>query len=302
MSQVTGYWAPEGFQKDLQFEVRGIEQDFKFLLLSSQKQPRPVWAENIWYDVQIEKVKDSRYAVEILRSAGQRWVFHELEQNRLSYEIQRNVPSPTSEPIEFLSQKPSHGFGAWTIVNKDTLIFASKTESRFPYGRVEFIPHKSPPNRAYLKLWEFFTTLSEPPHIGDLCVDLGASPGGWTWVMQSLGCKVLAIDRSPLAPQVGKLKNVKFKTGDAFSFDPKSLDKRIDWLLSDVVCYPPKLFTYIKKCVESGVVKNIICTIKFQGATDFKSIRDFLSIPGSQCVHLCHNKHELTWYYKAPQL
>ena len=44
-----------------------------------------------------------------------------------------------------------------------------------------------------------------------------------------------------------------------------------------------------------GLVRNFVCTIKFQGATDFETMRAFAAIPGSRLLHLHHNKHELTW-------
>ena len=58
------------------------------------------------------------------------------------------------------------------------------------------------PSRAYLKLWEAFTVLGIRPAPGDFCIDLGASPGGWTWVLQSLGARVLSIDKGSVEQDV----------------------------------------------------------------------------------------------------
>jgi 23S rRNA (cytidine2498-2'-O)-methyltransferase len=43
------------------------------------------------------------------------------------------------------------------------------------------------------------------------------------------------------------------------------------------------------------LVRNFVCTVKFQGATDHDATSAFAAIPGSQVVHLHHNKHELTF-------
>jgi integrase len=58
--------------------------------------------------------------------------------------------------------------------------------------RVRRVKNGTPkPSRAYLKLWELFTLIGEHPRPGELCLDLGSSPGGWTWVLQRLGARVV---------------------------------------------------------------------------------------------------------------
>jgi 23S rRNA (cytidine2498-2'-O)-methyltransferase len=69
----------------------------------------------------------------------------------------------------------------------------------------------------------------------------------------------------------------------------------VDWLFSDVVCYPKRLLALAKNWLTSGLARRFVCTIKFQGATDFEVMREFAAIPGSKLLHLHHNKHELTW-------
>ena len=46
---------------------------------------------------------------------------------------------------------------------------------------------------------------------------------------------------------------------------------------------------------EPLTVKRFLCTLKFQGDTDFAVMQRFAAVPGSRLVHLHHNKHELTW-------
>jgi 23S rRNA (cytidine2498-2'-O)-methyltransferase len=67
----------------------------------------------------------------------------------------------------------------------------------------------------------------------------------------------------------------------------------VDWLLSDVICYPDKLFEFIGRWAESGLAKRMVITIKFQGEADPAIIEKFQTL--GRVLHLAHNKHELTF-------
>ncbi len=62
-----------------------------------------------------------------------------------------------------------------------------------------------------------------------------------------------------------------------------------------MICYPRRLLDLVRRWLEAGTARNFVCTVKFQGATDFEVQDAFAAIPGSRLVHLHHNKHELTW-------
>ena len=132
------------------------------------------------------------------------------------------------------------------------------------------------------------------PQRGTRCVDAGACPGGWTWVLNNLGAEITAIDRSPLADFLMREPQITFIQHDAFTLTPESLGKQ-DWVCSDVICYPPRLLEWVERWRASGLCSKFICTIKMQGAPDFDTIRRFAEIPHSKIVHLTANKHELTW-------
>jgi 23S rRNA (cytidine2498-2'-O)-methyltransferase len=88
---------------------------------------------------------------------------------------------------------------------------------------------------------------------------------------------------------------VAFQTGNAFALRPEDTEA-LDWLCSDVVCYPAKLWSWLEPWIESGKAKRLIITIKMQGPRpDWETLDRFAAVPGSQLVHLHHNKHELTW-------
>jgi 23S rRNA (cytidine2498-2'-O)-methyltransferase len=80
----------------------------------------------------------------------------------------------------------------------------------------------------------------------------------------------------------------------AFGLDPAAIGP-IDWLFSDVICYPQRLLKLVERWMVAGTCSRFACTIKFQGKTDHATARAFAAIPGSRLMHLHHNKHELTW-------
>jgi 23S rRNA (cytidine2498-2'-O)-methyltransferase len=113
-------------------------------------------------------------------------------------------------------------------------------------------------------------------------------------VLQSLGARVISVDKAPLAPEIATLPRVAFRRTSAFALAPADVGP-VDWLFSDVACYPTRLLALVERWLESGLARNLVCTLKFQGATDHPTARRFAAIPGSRLMHLHHNKHELTW-------
>src|SRR6266481_3768281 len=118
------------------------------------------------------------------------------------------------------------------------------------------------------------------------------------WALYAFGlhrrASVISDDKAPLEPSIAALRGIDFRRASAFSLDPAAIGP-IDWLFSDVICYPARLLRLVETWLASGLARNFVCTLKFQGATDMETAGRFAAIPGSRLVHLCHNKHELTW-------
>jgi 23S rRNA (cytidine2498-2'-O)-methyltransferase len=181
------------------------------------------------------------------------------------------------------------------LLEPELLALSARCSSAFPNGEARFVERADgPPSRAYLKLWEAFARLRRWPAPGDSCIDLGASPGGWTWTLAELGAQVLAIDRAPLDPSLHHHPRVEWRAGSAFALDPTTCG-RVDWLCCDVVAYPTRMRSLVERWLRSGRVRNLIVTVKFQGETDHDAARSFAAIPGGQLFHLAHNRHELTF-------
>jgi 23S rRNA (cytidine2498-2'-O)-methyltransferase len=200
-----------------------------------------------------------------------------------------------AKPLAFPDAAPAAPLGSFTLLDSGTMLASPACSSPFPNGEPAFVEDKDgPPSRAYLKLYEAFTLFGRRPGPGDTCLDLGASPGGWTWVLARLGATVTAYDRADLAPHVASLPNVTVVKGDAFSARPDRVGP-VDWLFSDVICYPEKLLEHVRSWLAAGACRNLLVTLKFQGTEHYGAIQGFREVPGGKLVHLGCNKHELTW-------
>lgn len=262
----------------------------------------------------IAEFESIREASQILRSIQRNWALYPFESYRRATLIQDRLPKITGKPRSFPFIVPQNPMGIWTLLDKNHLFASAETSSPFPLGEARFEEDRiNPPSRAYLKMYEALAwvswlrgkqegnTLSPDeirakylPGSESRCVDAGACPGGWTWALTSLGAQVTAIDRSELDPRLMADPRVTFVNHDAFTLTPQELGRQ-DWVFSDVICYPPRLYEWILKWLESGLCENFICTIKMQGAADHETTRAFAAIPGSTIVHLTANKNELTW-------
>lgn len=237
-----------------------------------------------------------------LREMQRSWAPYQFKLFRRAGFIQEKLPYVNLKTRTFPAKIPLSPIGLYTLVDENTLIGSAATTSFVPAGAIQFEEnHEEPPSRAYLKIQESLTMAqllfgAELPHAGQLCFEAGACPGGWTWVLAKLGCRVYAVDRAELAPELMKNPLVKFQTHDAFTLRPQDVG-RCDWVFSDVICYPQRLFDWVQDWLSSGLVKNMICTIKMQGDVDWKLAAEFAAIPDSRVVHLNYNKHELTWIH-----
>jgi 23S rRNA (cytidine2498-2'-O)-methyltransferase len=258
------------------------------------------WRRNIWLKPFIMEFNSISRAASALREIQRNWAPSLFTRFRRGKLISEKLPPLSEKPRPFPWFPPDVPMGAWTLLDDNTILASAECASPFPGGVVKFAEDKKgPPSRAYLKLWEALALARRRPAPGDICLDAGASPGGWTWALAKLGATVTAVDRSPLSAPA--LNGVRFIKHDAFTLKPEEIG-RIDWLFCDAACYPSRLFGWIEKWLASGLCENYVCTIKMQGGpdtADFDTPRRFAAIPGSRVLHLYHNKHELTFIRTA---
>lgn len=293
------YQAIPGFEDHLVLELKdGLRADGPWgPLYPAEHDPGQVfWCQNQWLDPFELEFDSISEAVFSLRDIQRNWTPVLFTQFRRGSLIASRLPFINAKPRPFPWTIPAAPVGAWTLLDAHRMIASPGCSSPFPGGCIEFTEDKEgPPSRAYLKLWEALIRCGKWPGPGEHCLDAGASPGGWSWALSRLGAEVTAVDRAPLEPRVLAMPGLNFLKHDAFTLKPEDLGPQ-DWVFSDVICYPPRLYEWVEKWLASGLCENFVCTIKMQGAEpDFETTRLFAEIPGGTVSHLYHNKHELTW-------
>ena len=269
------------------------------LLALSPDPPAPsCWALNIWTAPRLLPAPSIGAAARALRAIQRNWGFYPFDHTGRAALITARLPPLRPKPLRFPCAAPDSHLGAWTLLAPDQLLASPTQTSPFINGEVTFEQDRiGPPSRAYLKFWEACTFLRAWPQPGERCLDLGASPGGWTWAAATLGAQVTAVDRAPLDPSVAALPSVTARAQNAFAIDPAA-EPPVDWLICDVVAYPAPLLDLVKTWIASGRAARIVCTVKFQGETDHAAATAFAAIPGARLLHLFHNKHELTFLWQ----
>ena len=296
----SAYLAAEGFEAPLAEVLTrrgvGISDWHGRLALSPDPPAQAAWALDIWMDPREIAAPSVKAAADALRATQRNWAAYAVDHHRRMALIAARLPPVKARAFVFPEPAPASHLGAWTLLAPDWLLASPSKSTPFVNGECVFAEdHIGPPSRAYLKLWEALTRFGRRPVAGEICLDLGASPGGWTRVLAKPGASVTAVDKAPLAPAVAAMPGVTERLDSAFAITPEP----VDWLCSDVIAYPDRLLALVRRWIEAGAAKHIVCTIKFHGLTDHQAAEAFAAIPGGRVVHLFHNKHELTFLWGA---
>ncbi len=294
----TAYLAPHGFEAQLDEELGragvAVVATHGRLRIAEGRAVHAAWAANTWWDAERIPVRSIGHAAKELRARQRNWALYAPDHRGRAELVQEKLPHVSARPLELGEVAPDAPLGSWTLLERDLVLAATRCSNPFPNGEPAFVEDRGgPPSRAYLKLWEAFARLRRQPQPGEQCLDLGAAPGGWTWLLARSGADVLAIDKAPLAPGVAALPNVTWQEGSAFALDPQDVEP-VDWWCSDIIAYPDRLLDLVTRWLESGRVRNLVCTIKFQGPTDHDAAARFAALPDARVFHLDQNKHELT--------
>lgn len=296
---LTAYLSVLGYEKDLEEELRlrdvRVLEKFDRLYLTEGPALDIVFAQDSWEEVAFVDFSSISDGANKLKEIGTRFQHLPIKNVRRAELILEKMPRVRIKKYDFLEQVPQGSLSAFSLLSENKALVAKRTQSILPFGEINFNEDKqNPPSRAYLKLWELFTLYGYKPKATEAVMDLGSCPGGWTWVLASMGCQVLSIDKAALDPRIMALPEVTFLQESAFGLRPQHVGAK-SWLFSDIICYPHKLLELVNRWRESGVVQNYACTIKFQSQTDFDTMFKFMEIPGSRVIHLSCNKHEVTW-------
>ncbi len=307
----AAYLAPRGFLEHLLDELahRGLSETLhavdRLVITDSAAPPTDVaWAEDVWLEPVLLPAASIGEAAKALVAIQRNWACFSVMEHRRAALIQQKLPRVKPRLQVFGDPPPASPLGGWTLLERELILASARRRSPFPHGAFQFEEDKTgPPNRAYLKLWEALTLMGHRPGPGDCCLDLGASPGGWTWVLAQCGAQVTAVDRTALVPELMRHPRVRFVEGSAFGVDPRRVAAELGaptWLVWDVACYPERLRGYVERWLEHGPPCVMVCTVKLQGPptpASHAALDWFRTTPRSRLIHLHHNRHELTWIH-----
>lgn len=151
------------------------------------------------------------------------------------------------------------------------------------------------PSRSTLKLDEAFRSLlsdSERESLlqpGMSAVDLGASPGGWTWQMVRRHIHVHAIDNGPMDSGLLDSGLVTHVRADGFAWQP---ERPVDWLLCDIVDKPARVADRMAIWLERGWARHAVFNLKLPMKRIWPFVEDTIASLTERCAAL-HGRAEL---------
>ena len=121
------------------------------------------------------------------------------------------------------------------------------------------------PSRSALKLDEALLTLLDTDERARLlqpgmrAADLGAAPGGWTWVLTRHGLFVTAVDNGPLREHVLATGQVEHLRAAGFHWQPP---RPLDWMVCDMVEQPRRVADRMGTWFREGWCRQAIFNLK----------------------------------------
>jgi len=218
------------------------------------------------------------------------------KRRRIRLKHEQRALTPATALLQGAMTAPDAGFASLTTA-------AQRLELRplvsdFIAGEIPHAEDKAAPSRAFAKVIESELRLGQRIERGQTCVDLGASPGSWTYVALQRGATAIAVDRSPLRDDLMRHPRLQFHQGDAFKFRP---EKRVDWLVCDIIASPQRSIDLLLEWLRERQMRKFIVTLKFKGTDEYALIdqlkREALPLCADfRLTRLCANKNEVCAY------
>ena len=223
-----------------------------------------------------------------------------------------NALRPALRKAGLLTDKPNPKFARLHITFVDgTHAFVSMSDTRdsspWPLGipRLKLLPDA--PSRSALKLEEALMTLmSQDEHEklmtpGMKAADLGAAPGGWTWVLTREHLRVTSIDNGPLRQHVLDTGLVEHLRADGFRWQPED---PLHWMVCDMVEQPSKVAERMATWLREGWCKHAIFNLKLPMKKRWEETQRCLDLFAEQAdkpmliraKQLYHDREEITVY------
>ncbi|KAB7765200.1 23S rRNA (cytidine(2498)-2'-O)-methyltransferase RlmM [Xanthomonas maliensis] len=190
--------------------------------------------------------------------------------------------------------------------NHALLAVADSADSApWPLGipRLKLLPEA--PSRSALKLDEALLTLLTPDERqalvrpGMRAADLGAAPGGWTWVLTRQHLHVTSVDNGPLREHVLATGLVEHLRADGFHWKPA---QPLDWMVCDMVEQPRRVAERMATWVREGWCRHTLFNLKLPMKKRWDETRLCLDMFAEQAQvavtlrakQLYHDREEIT--------
>jgi len=135
---------------------------------------------------------------------------------------------------------------------------------------------------------------------GMTAVDLGAAPGGWSWVLARHQLTVVAVDNGKVDQALLDAGQVKHRRMDGFDYEPA---KPVDWMVCDMVEKPAAVAALVAKWVGNGWCRECIFNLKLPMKKRYEEVEhcrariaDALGGAAHELRfhHLYHDREEVT--------
>jgi 23S rRNA (cytidine2498-2'-O)-methyltransferase len=201
---------------------------------------------------------------------------------------------------------------ACLLAGDHMLLAASDADaSPWPLGVPRLRQQSGAPSRSALKLEEALMVLLQGDERerllqpGMRAVDLGAAPGGWSWVLAKNHVRVIAVDNGPLAPALLDTGLVEHVRADGFTYAPP---RRQDWLVCDMVESPRKVAARMSEWFAQGWCQHAIFNLKLPMKKRWEESRDCLAAFEAdagrplriRARQLYHDREEITVFATDP--
>ncbi|MGV8931882.1 MAG: 23S rRNA (cytidine(2498)-2'-O)-methyltransferase RlmM [Luteimonas sp.] len=179
-----------------------------------------------------------------------------------------------------------------------------------PLGILRLRLHADAPSRSALKLEEALLTLLDEKErerllrAGMRAADLGAAPGGWTWVLTRHGMHVSAIDNGPLRQHVIDTGLVDHLRADGFHWQPQ---QPLDWMVCDMVEQPRRVAERMATWLREGWCRHTVFNLKLPMKKRWDETQLCLDLLATQAQRpllvrarqLYHDREEITVFASA---
>jgi 23S rRNA (cytidine2498-2'-O)-methyltransferase len=187
------------------------------------------------------------------------------------------------------------------LVARDRAVIGAMSSNRAlslaPGGRLRTRVPGDQPSRAARKLAEAFAWLGVAPEPSEICVDLGAAPGGWTWLLLERRAKVIAVDPAKLRPDLLNRRGLTYVGLSAFEYTPED---PVDWLFCDMAWRPVEVARMLARWGRNKLTTMLVANFKLpmkRKAETVAEIRTVLERGGFAAVRtrqLYHDRDEIT--------